>query len=126
MEGVCSIDSQPSDEEPQAPDLHGSRWQGGVGVSERRAWAQLTVTLTSEAGQLGVTLSSPISRAWLRPQGEEPGRGAKEARLHHRLRMLCLIGIPYLRSPSPDPSQQGHAKQILILHLNWKFSTTTW
>lgn len=56
--------------------------------------AQLTVTLTSEAGQLGVTLSSPISRAWLQPQWEVQGGGdhgpllaavSTEARLHLRL-----------------------------------------
>lgn len=37
------------------------------------AW--LTVTLTSEAGQLRVTLSEPGSRTWLWPQREAQGKG---------------------------------------------------
>lgn len=42
--------------------------------------AQLTVILTSEAGQLGVTLSKSISRAWLRPRWEAQGGGDRGLR----------------------------------------------
>lgn len=61
--------------------------------------ARLTVTLTSEASQLGVTLSNPGSRTWLWPQQEAQGRGGYGllfpaastkitfAKLHH-----CLPG----------------------------------
>lgn len=67
--------------------------------------ALLTVTLTSEAGQLGVTLSNPISGAWLLPQREMQGGGdcgpwllaaskAPFAKLHHRLPSLLACAGP--------------------------------
>ena len=83
--GVCSVGPQPRDGEPPAPyphEGHGDQAPGATGAAGQDRWAwpcgrhrvPLTVTLTSEAGQLGVTLSNPISRAWLRPQPGSPGR----------------------------------------------------
>lgn len=90
-------------------------------LSGRRG-ARLTVTLTSEAGQLELTLSSPISRAWLQPQWEVQGGGdcgpllaavSTEARLHRRLRgpgqcassAYIPSATPYLRPCLAGPLQ---------------------